>query len=224
MNVYNKKGYYDDDDLEDLSNYDRLQRFGHEEATDDSNSERIKEAVKREQETTVFQELLSYIKLLFIAAVIALIINKFVIVNAEVPTGSMLNTIMIGDRLIGFRLAYLFSKPERGDVVIFKYPDDESQNFVKRLIGLPNETVEIRNGIVYVNSTPLDEPYLREPMIGSWGPYILGEDEYFFLGDNRNDSKDSRFWTHTYVNKKQILAKAVFVYFSDKWLTFKLLK
>lgn len=212
MNVYNKKSHYDDDDLEDLSNYSRLEMFG-ENPVD--HSDKLKDAAAKEQETTIMHELFSYLKLLAIAVVVALIVNNFIIVNAEVPTGSMNNTIMEGDRLIGFRLSYLFSKPKRGDIIIFKYPDDETQNFVKRVIGVPYDTIEIEDGVVYVNNTAIDEPYLKEKMIGSFGPYILGEDEYFVMGDNRNDSKDSRFWYNTYVNSDQIIAKAIFKYYKS---------
>lgn len=215
MNIYNKRQHYDNDDLEDLSNYARLERFGQEAPIDDSRSEKLKAAAAKEQETTILYELLSYIKLLAIAIVVALIVNNFIIVNAEVPTGSMNNTIMEGDRLIGFRLAYLFSSPKRGDIIIFKYPDDETENFVKRVIGVPHDTVLIENGIVYVNSEQIDEPYLKETMHGNWGPYVLGDDEYFVMGDNRNDSKDSRFWYHTYVNSDQIIAKALFKYYKN---------
>lgn len=213
MNIYNKRQHYDDDDLEDLSNYAKLERFGQEAPVDNSESEELKKAAAKEQETSIFFELLSYIKLLVIAMIVAFLVNNFIIVNAEVPTGSMNNTIMEGDRLIGFRLAYLFSSPQRGDIIIFKYPDDETQNYVKRVIGTPYDTVEIKNGIVYVNNTEIDEPYLKEEMRGSFGPYILGEDEYFVMGDNRNDSKDSRYWINTYVHSDQIIAKAVFKYY-----------
>ena len=82
------------------------------------------------------------------------IFTQYIIVNAEVPTGSMKNTIMEGDRLIGFRLSYLFSKPERGDVIIFKYPDDEKQNFVKRVIGIPGDVVQIIHGKVQRKKRP----------------------------------------------------------------------
>lgn len=213
MSDYYKKSRYNEEDLDDLSNYAKLD-FGHEAPIDISNSETVKKAVAREQETTVLYELLGYIKLLAIAIVVALLVNRFIIVNAEVPTGSMNNTIMEGDRLIGFRLAYFFSNPKRGDIIIFKYPDDETQNYVKRVIGVPYDTVEVKNGVVYVNNSALDEPYLKEPMRGNFGPYILGEDQYFVMGDNRNDSKDSRYWINTYVNSSQIIAKAVFKYYN----------
>lgn len=197
METKNTNPNDDFSDLEDLSTY---------EATP---------VKKPEDSTTIFKELFEYLKLLAIAIAVALIINNFVIVNAQVPTGSMNSTILEGDRIIGFRLSYLFSKPERGDIIIFRYPDDESQNFVKRVIGLPGDTVVIENGIVYVNGEILEEPYLNEPMYGSFGPYFVPEGCYFVLGDNRNDSRDSRYWVNTYVTSEQILAKAIFKYYKN---------
>lgn len=164
----------------------------------------------------IIKEILSYIKILVIAALIALIFTKFVIINAQVPTGSMENTINVNDRLIGFRLAYLFSEPQRGDIIIFKYPDDETQNFVKRVIGTPGDVVEITEGKVYVNGVELVEDYIKEAMIddGTSQTYIVPEDSYFVLGDNRNSSKDSRYWdTTSYVTKDEILAKVIFKYY-----------
>lgn len=121
----------------------------------------------------------------------------------------MENTILTGDRLIGFRLAYLFHEPERGDIVIFKYPDDESQNFVKRVIGIPGDVIQISNGHVYVNGEQLEENYLREPMNndGEELTYVVPADSYFMLGDNRNNSKDSRYWTNTFVSRIRLLLR-----------------
>ena len=83
------------------------------------------------------------------------------------------------------------------------------------MIGLPGDKVQIIDGTVYINDseTPLDEPYLPEPPEGDYGPYYVPEDSYFMLGDNRNWSKDSRFWTNTYVKKEKVLAKAIFRYY-----------
>jgi len=160
-----------------------------------------------------------WVKVIVIAVAIALIINFFVIVNSVVPTGSMENTIMAGTRMLGFRLTYLFEQPKRGDIIIFKYPDNPSENYVKRIIGLPGETVEIIGGVTYVDGTEIDEPYLKEtPWEENWGPYEVPEDSYFVMGDNRNNSKDSRYWTTTnYVPKENILGKALLIYypFSD---------
>ena len=122
---------------------------------------------------------------------------------------------MTGDRIFGNRLAYTFGEPERFDIVIFKFPDDESQLFIKRVIGLPGETVEIRDGKVYIDGshTPLDDSFTPETPVGDYGPYEVPEDCYFMLGDNRNYSKDSRFWQNTYVEEDKILGKAVLKYF-----------
>lgn len=174
-----------------------------------------------------WSEVLSYIKILVLAAVIAFLCNTFIIVNAEVPTGSMRDTIMEQDRLIGFRLSYKFSAPQRGDIIIFKFPDDETETYVKRIIGLPGDMIEIMpdgDGVVhvYVNGQILDEPYIREPMaaVSDYQRYIVPEGHYFAMGDNRNSSIDSRYWDNKYIARDKILAKAVFKYYKE----FKILK
>ena len=160
-------------------------------------------------------ELIQWAAVLIGAIILAVLINSFVIVNAQIPSGSMENTIMTGDRVFGNRLAYTFSDPKRFDIIIFRYPDDESQLFIKRIIGLPGETVEIRNGSIYINGSeePLEDVETKEPMEGSFGPYTVPEDCYFVMGDNRNNSRDSRMWDNPYVKKEKILGKAVLRYF-----------
>lgn len=165
------------------------------------------------RKNTALRELIDWVKHIGIALVIAFLISRFVIVNAHIPTPSMEATIMVKDRIIANRLQYLFGDPQRGDIVVFKYPDDESWLYVKRVIGLPGDTVLIKEGAVYVNDKKLDEPYLHEPMIGNFGPYKVPEGKYFMLGDNRNNSKDSRFWENKFVSKDKILGKAIFRYF-----------
>ena len=183
---------------------------------------------RKEKKETLGQEILSYVKILAVAVIVAFLFTRFIIVNAQVPSGSMENTILTGDRLIGFRLAYLFHEPERGDIVIFKYPDDESQNFVKRVIGIPGDVIQITNGHVYVNGEQLEEDYLREPMNndGEELTYVVPANSYFMLGDNRNNSKDSRYWTNTFVSKDKIIAKVSFRYFNvrTKRFTFSFIK
>ena len=166
----------------------------------------------------IIAEIFSYIKILVAAILIAFITTHFIIVNAQVPSGSMNNTIMEGDRLVGFRLSYMFSEPERGDIVIFKYPDDETQNYVKRVIGIPGDVIQVKNGHVYVNDVLQDEDYIKEPMIitGVEETYVIPEGHYFMMGDNRNNSLDSRKWTNTYVSKDKILAKVIFRYYDGK--------
>ena len=167
-----------------------------------------------EEPVNWFKEIASLLGTMAVAAVAVLLLKEFVIINAYIPSGSMENTILPDDRLIGNRLAYVAEEPERGDIVIFKYPDDEAQLFVKRVIGLPGETVTIEDAKVYVEGELLEESYLKEEWTVDNGPYTfeIPEGSYLVLGDNRNNSKDARYWENTYVEEEQILGKAVFRY------------
>ena len=156
---------------------------------------------------------LEWILIIVIALAAALFINYVIIINSVVPSGSMESTIMTNSRMMGLRVTYWFSDPQQGDIIVFKYPDDPSENFVKRVIGTPGDTVEIIHGVTYVNGEVLDEPYLNEtPKDRDFGPYVVPEDSYFVMGDNRNNSHDSRFWTNTYVPRDYVLGKALFCY------------
>ena len=176
----------------------------------------------------IWNEIWDYVKMIVIVVVVVLFVNNFILINAKIPSESMEKTIMTGDRVFGFRLAYginanIFGNqiskkmkdPERFDIIIFKYPDDESQLFIKRLIGLPGETVEIRDGKVYINgsSEPLDDSFVPETPKGNYGPYVVPEDSYFMLGDNREHSRDSRFWDNSFVTFDEIVGKAIVRYF-----------
>lgn len=177
-------------------------------------------APAKKKKNSVFREVLEWCFSLGIALAITLFITLVLIVNARIPTPSMVPTINPGDRVIGLRMSYWFSTPQRGDIVIFHYPDNEEELYVKRVIGLPGDTVEIKNGLVYINgsTTPLDEPYLSEEPVNSYGPYNVPEGHYFVMGDNRNRSWDSRFWQNTYVEQEKIIGKAVFRLFPDPGL------
>lgn len=161
------------------------------------------------------EEIIGWMKTLLMAAILAGVINSFLIVNAQVPTSSMENTIMAGDRVVALRTAYYFGEPEQGDVAIFQYPDDPTGKtlYVKRVIGTPGDTIVIKEGDVYVNETLMEEPYIREKTIGSYGPFLVPEGCYFMMGDNRNYSLDSRFWNDTFVEKEEMLGKVVFKYY-----------
>ena len=164
---------------------------------------------------SIGKELWEYVKMIIFVLIFVLVVNNFLIINAKIPSPSMEDTIMTGDRIFGNRLAYVFGDPQRFDIVIFRYPDDESQLFIKRIIGLPGETVEIIDGKVYIDGSeaPLDDSFTPETPTGNYGPYTVPENCYFMLGDNRNNSMDSRFWQNTYVERDKILGKAVLKYF-----------
>lgn len=174
--------------------------------------------VPHEKKTDWKKEVWEWVKIIVSAALIAFVLNTFIIANSEVPTGSMENTIMSGDRVIGSRLSYRFDDPERGDIVIFRFPDNEKIFYVKRIIGLPGETVDIVDGKVYINGSemPLEEPYIREAMIPEEAMHFeVPEDSYFMMGDNRNYSSDARRWKNTYVKRDKIIAKVLFRYFPN---------
>lgn len=174
-------------------------------------------ADRKEEKSSPVREAVSWCLTFVIAIAVALILKNFVIINATVPTGSMENTIEPGDDLFGLRLAYAFSEPQRGDIIIFKFPDDESEKYVKRIIGLPGETVTITDGKIYINDEqePLEEDYLKEEWTRATGPFTfeVPQDSYLVLGDNRNDSYDARYWENTYVSKDAIVGKAYMVYY-----------
>jgi len=205
-----------------------------------------KEKKQKEQKTSALKEALSWVFTVAVSVVAAYVIVTYIIVNAVVPTGSMENTIMTGDRMIGLRFSYWFSEPERGDVVVFDFPLYEYYgykkpvNYVKRVIGLPGETVVIENSVVYIykdgdktkEPVILEEDYLKENWISMTGPYefVIPKDCYLMLGDNRNFSADARTWYTNvnnynannpnnpidediiYIHKDDILGKAVCKY------------
>lgn len=204
----------DDKDWEDIAD------FGKEEPDDDKKGKKDKKNKKKE-ETSAVREIFSWIFTIAIAVVAAMVIKNYVIINANIPSGSMENTILPGDDIFGFRLAYTFSDPKRGDIVIFNAPDDPSEKYIKRVIGLPGETVTIEDAQVYIDGEPLEEDYLKSATVEGevWttnaGPYEfkVPENSYLLLGDNRNGSSDARVWEHTYVSKDAIIGKAILRYY-----------
>lgn len=150
--------------------------------------------------------IMEWLSPILIAIVIAFIINKFIIFQVEIPSGSMIPTLNKYDRLF-VRRVYNKEKLERGDLVVF-YFEPKDDLYIKRLIGLPNDKIVINNGIVTVNGEVLIEDYIKEA--GDFnGEYKVPEGEYFFLGDNRTNSNDSRKWKYPYIKAKDIKGKAV---------------
>jgi len=175
---------------------------------------------REERKSSVGKEILQWVMVIAISCIVAFMINKFVLINARIVSGSMETTIMTGERVMGWRLSYLFSEPERGDIVIFESKEKGGSILIKRVIGLPGETVSYKNGQVYIDGEPLQEDYLPEPMLGTFRTYEVPEGCYYLLGDNRNLSADSRLWRNPGIPREDILGKAIFIYWkSFEWLT-----
>lgn len=158
---------------------------------------------------------LSLVILCIATIIIGKLITTFLILPGFVPTGSMESTIMTGDRMLTNMTAYWNADPQRGDIVVFNVPDETARGaavpYVKRIIGLPGETVSIQEGRVYINGILLEEPYLQVST-DMGNTYTVPENCYFMLGDNRNLSHDSRFWNIKFVPKEEIIGKVFFKY------------
>ena len=136
------------------------------------------------------------------AFILAMIIRTFIVQAFWIPSGSMIPTLEIQDRVLVAKFWNLFFEPSRGSIYVFKYPVDPDRDFVKRIIAIPGDVVDIKNGVVYVNGQPTDEPYvkhhdhynLRPSNVFPEVPFTVPENKYFMLGDNRSNSQDSRYW------------------------------
>lgn len=150
-----------------------------------------KKKSKKQEKNTIGSEVLSWVKTIILALILAYLITNFLIVNAVVPSASMETTVMTGDRLVANRLSYMLSDPERFDIVVFKYPDDESILYIKRIIGMPGETIQIKDGNVYVNgeSNPLRCDFINEYMDTSDPTRYPAEFTIPKKGDNISDYK-----------------------------------
>ena len=162
----------------------------------------------------IMRELLNTaIYLLCVLGAVWLVIT-YVGQSTEVEGASMENTLHNGDNLIVDKLSYRFHDPERFDIIVFPFQFQDNTYYIKRIIGLPGETVTIRDGKVYINDStePLRDDFCPETPVGDFGPYEVPEGCYFMLGDNRNVSKDSRYWLNPYVEKDKIIGKAFLRY------------
>lgn len=146
------------------------------------------------------------------ALMLALILRTFVIQAFWIPSGSMIPTLEPGDRVLVLKFWYSLPKfePKRGQIVVFKYPVDPRRDFVKRVIGVPGDTVEIKNGVVSVNGVELFEPYVKNHDSYNMERIVVPENSYFCLGDNRPNSQDGRFWG--FVPRKFLRGPALFRY------------
>jgi signal peptidase I len=182
-----------------------------------------------------------YLESVVVAVILALFIRTFAVQAFKIPTGSMEPNLLIGDHLLVNKVVYSpsLTAPEerllgkkaiqRGHVVVFKFPEDPTRDFIKRVIGLPGETVEIKEKVVYIDGKPIDEPYAhflepplrpddpeygthREDVRDNYGPKVVPPGQLFVLGDNRDNSRDSRFWG--FLPRDQVKGRALLVYWS----------
>ncbi|MDR0466001.1 MAG: signal peptidase I [Deltaproteobacteria bacterium] len=181
---------------------------------------------------SIFRE---YAEALLVALILALVIRSFIVQAFKIPSGSMLETLQIGDHLLVnkflYGLKWPFSDryviqgidPERGDIVVFKYPNNPGIDYIKRIVGLPGDVVEIRNKQLIRNGQPVSESYIKLsqsalmlPVRDNYGPVTVPQGQYFVMGDNRDDSQDSRFWG--FVSRPAMHGKAWRIYWSSEGL------
>tara|TARA_A100001037_G_scaffold304779_1_gene342737 strand:+ start:3361 stop:4065 length:705 start_codon:yes stop_codon:yes gene_type:complete len=162
---------------------------------------------KKNKKKSTFRE---YTEAIVVALLLAFFVRAFIVQAFKIPSGSMENSLLIGDHILVSKISYWFRSPERGDMLVFRFPLDEKRDFIKRVVGMPGEKIMIRDGKVYVNCnslsyktdcSPLEEPYVVFKPHGypeshgkSWGPVTIPDDHLFVLGDNRNNSQDGRYW------------------------------
>jgi signal peptidase I len=184
-----------------------------------------------------------YLEAIVTALVLALIIRAYIVQAFKIPSGSMIPTLLIGDHILVNKFIYgtkipftdkrilIFRKPEKGDIIVFKYPEDPRKDFIKRVIATGGDTVEEKNKVVYVDGMRLSEPYAHHYDNGlrlggndprdNFGPVTVPENKIFVMGDNRDQSYDSRYWG--FVDLKEVLGKALIIYWSwdpDDWARF----
>ena len=175
-----------------------------------------------------------YTKAVVTALLLALFIRAYFIQAFKIPSGSMIPTLLIGDHILVNKFIYgttlplsdrrvlVFRKPEKGDIIVFKYPEDRKRDFIKRVIAVEGDVIESKNKVIYVNGKAVDEPYAQhtdtslrpggiEPR-DNFGPRIVPKEKYFMMGDNRDQSYDSRYWG--YVDMKDIRGEALIMYWS----------
>jgi signal peptidase I len=178
---------------------------------------KFSEMTPEEKKKMIVKETISWILTLGAAVVIALCIRGFIFEPVIVDGSSMLDTLHDHEIMFVTKYDYIFGEPQSGDIVICKYPES-TKNYVKRLIGLPGDTLEIKNNVVYRNGLALDETYLTDdrnvsPFYGNMALRTLGDDEYFVMGDNRDNSRDSRSTSVDTLTRSQIKGHVRFVFF-----------
>ncbi len=183
-----------------------------------------------------------YLEAILTALLLALLIRTFVIQAFKIPSGSMIPTLLVGDHILVNKFIYgtkipfsdkrilIFNRPKRGDIIVFKYPENPKKDFIKRVVAIENDIVEERDKVVYVNGKEVREPYAyhadknirqKGDPRDNFGPLTVPDNKVFVMGDNRDQSYDSRYWG--FVDIKGIKGEALIIYWSwdpQKWLRF----
>lgn len=172
-----------------------------------------------EKKKSLFRE---YAEAIVIAIILAMVIRTFVIQAFKIPSGSMIPTLVVGDHILVNKFIYCFKEPQKGDIIVFKYPDDHKIDYIKRTIGVEGDEIQIKDKQVYINGKMIEEPYIihNDSNIihldfnprDNYGPVIVPKDSYFMMGDNRDSSRDSRYWG--FVKRDEIRGKAFVIYWS----------
>ncbi len=179
-------------------------------------------------------KLCEYTKAILYALILALIIRAYVIQAFKIPSGSMLPTLLIGDHILVNKFIYgtkipfsdkrvlIITQPKKGDIVVFRYPEDPDRDFIKRIIGVEGDMIEYKNKRLFVNGQGIIEPFIQHTdksefpggsdLRDNFGPYLVPKDKLFVMGDNRDQSYDSRYWG--YVDIDDVRGKALILYWS----------
>jgi signal peptidase I len=178
----------------------------------------------KKREYTKKSVIREYVEVILVSTLLFLFIRSFVVQAFKIPSGSMLDTLQIGDHILVSKFIYWFTDQKRGDIIVFKYPKDKKRDFIKRAIGLPGETIQIKDQVVYIDGKPLEEIYTQHqkkvPLMeqitprDNFGPFKIPEDSIFVMGDNRDSSMDSRYWGA--LKKELIRGEAFVIYWSIK--------
>jgi signal peptidase I len=178
--------------------------------------------------------LLEYAEAIVTALILALLIRAYVVQAFKIPTASMVDTLLVGDHILvnkfiyGLRIPFsderfvVFKEPQRGDIVVFKYPEDPKRDFIKRIVAVGGDVIEARDKVLYLNGSPLEESFVshRDKDIkprefeerDNFGPIVVPKEKFFVMGDNRDYSYDSRYWG--FVDFEEIKGKALIIYWS----------
>lgn len=178
--------------------------------------------LKMKFNTSILKSIGLYVSTIVFAVCLALLIRTFVVQAFKIPSGAMKSTLLIGDRILVNKYIYKFKSPQRGDIIVFKYPKDPNKDFIKRVIAGSGDIIEIKNKKVYINNDLINENYVNHydsriltdnfKQRDNFGPVTVLENSYFVMGDNRDNSLDSRFWG--FVESKSIKGKAFIIYWS----------